>query len=177
MENNQNHVWYTNNQSELANKSQMFTRTLLPQYRELWHHCQLVHHSPCRPSSARFQKNMVSWMSSLISQQDGCMRMVAQQASMGRLQQKQLEQAVVMKAPRAPSPDRDQTQDLRDQLAHREVQLQHVRSERDTHLAQEEGLLAYTIGAENITYIKNWWEFVDVTQCNALHHLNCQEFI
>ena len=35
-----------------------------------------------------------------------------------------------------------------------------------------------TIGAENTTYIKNiGGNLLDVTRCNALHHLNCQEFI
>ena len=40
------------------------------------------------------------------------------------------------------------------------------------------GAISYTIGAENITYIKkNWWNLFDATRCNTLHHLNCQEFI
>ena len=35
-----------------------------------------------------------------------------------------------------------------------------------------------TIGAENITYIKRIGRnLFDVTRCNTLHHLNCQEFI
>ena len=46
-----------------------------------------------------FQNHMTSWMSSLISQQDRCMRMVAQQANLGRLCQEQLEQTVAMEIP------------------------------------------------------------------------------
>ena len=76
------------------------------------------------PFIRSFQDNMMSWMSTLISQQDGCMPMVAQQVSMGRLRQKHLEQTATMRTPRGPSPDRDQIQYLRDQLAHREVQLE-----------------------------------------------------
>ena len=38
--------------------------------------------------------------------------------------------------------------------------------------------LIITIGAENITYIKkNGGNLFDVTRCNTLHHLKCQEFI
>ena len=48
-----------------------------------------------------------------------------------------------MKAPRMPSPGRDQIQYLRTRLAHRETQLEHVRSERDTHFVQEKELLAH----------------------------------
>ena len=65
------------------------------------------------------------------------MRTVAHQASMGRLRQEQLEQTI------APSPDRDQVQHLPDQLAHRKAQLEHVRSERDTHFVHDEELLAH----------------------------------
>ena len=36
-----------------------------------------------------------------------------------------------------------QVQCLRAQLAHRDAQLEHVRSERDTHFVQEEELLAH----------------------------------
>ena len=68
-----------------------------------------------------FQDNMTTWMSSLIKHWNGCKRVIAQQASLGRLRQEQLEQAVAMCAPRAPSPDRDQVQYLRDHLAHRET--------------------------------------------------------
>ena len=50
-----------------------------------------------------FQDNTTSWMSSLINQQDGCIRMVAPQASMGRLRREQLEQTVAKRTPRAPS--------------------------------------------------------------------------
>ena len=61
---------------------------------------------------------------------------------MGRLRQKQLEQAVAMRTPRAPSSDRDQVQFLWGQLAHREIQLEHVRSERGIHLSKKK-LLAH----------------------------------
>ena len=70
-----------------------------------------------------FQDNMTSWMSSLINEQDGCLQMVAPQASQGRLRQEQLAQAVAMNAPRNPSLGRDQIHYLRVHLAHREAQL------------------------------------------------------
>ena len=41
-----------------------------------------------------FQDNMTSQMSSLINQKDGCLRIVAQQATQGRLRQEQLAQTV-----------------------------------------------------------------------------------
>ena len=66
------------------------------------------------------------------------MRMIAQQANMGHLRQEQLEQTMAMRTPRGSSPDRNLNQDLRDQLADREAQLEHVRSERDTDFVQEE---------------------------------------
>ena len=37
-----------------------------------------------------FQDNVTSWMSSLVNQQDGCLQMVARQASVGKLRQEQL---------------------------------------------------------------------------------------
>ena len=48
-----------------------------------------------------------------------------------------------MSAPNLPSPDKNQIQYLRAQLAHRDAQLEHVRLERNTNLAQEEKLLAH----------------------------------
>ena len=90
-----------------------------------------------------FQDNMTSWMSNLVNQQDGCLQMVAHQASQGRLRQEQLAQMVAASAPRIPSPDRDQVHDLRAQLAHRDAQLEHVRSKRGTDFVQEEELLAH----------------------------------
>ena len=48
---------------------------------------------------------------------------------------------VAMRALNMPSPDTDQIQYLRAHLAHREVQLQHVRSERATHFVQEKNYL------------------------------------
>ena len=42
-----------------------------------------------------------------------------------------------------PSPDRDQVQYLHAQLAHRDAQLEDLRSEQDAHFVQEEELLAH----------------------------------
>ena len=67
------------------------------------------------PSIRGFQDHMTNWMSSLINQQDGCLQMGARQASQG-----------------------DQTHCLHAQLAHREAQLECIRSERDIHFVQEE---------------------------------------
>ena len=40
------------------------------------------------------------------------------------------------------------------------------------------GVSAYTIGADNITYIKKiGGNLFDVTRCNTLHQINCQELI
>ena len=75
-------------------------------------------------------------MSSLIQVQDGCLQMVAQRATMGRVQQEQLAQTVAQRAA-MPSPS-DQVSYLRAQLAHREAQLEQVRAERDSHFVQEE---------------------------------------
>ena len=84
-----------------------------------------------------FQDHMTSWMSSLISQQNGCTRMVVQQAH--SLRQERLEQqAVAMRTPGGASPDRDHVQILRERLAHRDAQLEHVRSQWDTHFVQAE---------------------------------------
>ena len=81
-------------------------------------------------------------MSSLINRQDGCLRMVAQQATQGRLRQEQLAQSVAHSA--AMPSQSYQVRYLRAKLAHREAQIEHVRSERDTHFPQEEELLAHT---------------------------------
>ena len=90
-----------------------------------------------------FQDSMTSWIGSLINQQNGCLKIVAHQASQSRLRQDQLAQTVARSAPSAASSNRDQAQYLRAQLAHRDASLEHVRSERDTHFAQEEELLAH----------------------------------
>ena len=74
----------------------------------------------------------------------GAYRWLLDHASQGRLRQEQLAQTVAMSAPNMPSPDRDQTQYLRAQLAHRDAQLEHVRSERDTQFVQEAKQLAHT---------------------------------
>ena len=84
---------------------------------------------------------MTSWMSSLIGQQDGCLRIVPHQASQGRLRQEQLAQTVARTAPSTTSSNRDQVQYLRAQLAHRDAQLEHVRSERDAHLFKKKNCL------------------------------------
>ena len=84
--------------------------------------------------------HVTSWMSSLINQQDGCLRIVPHQAR--RLMQEQLAQTVARNAPSISSTS-DQVQYLCAQLAHRDAQLEHVRSERDTHFVQEEELLAH----------------------------------
>ena len=91
-----------------------------------------------------FQDNMTSWVSSLINQQDRCLRTVAQQATQGRLRQEQLAQTVAHSAT-MPSQN-DQIQYLRAQLDHRDAHLERVRSdssECDTHFVQEEELLAH----------------------------------
>ena len=67
-----------------------------------------------------FQDNMTSWVSNLINQQDGCLRMVAQQATQGRLRQEQFAQTVSHSAA-TPSQTNDQIQYLRAQLAHRDA--------------------------------------------------------
>ena len=82
------------------------------------------------------QNHMSNWMSSLIQQQDGCLQMVAQRVTMGRVQQEQLAQTVAQRAA-MPSPN-DQVSYFRAQLAHREAQLEQVRAERDNHFVQEE---------------------------------------
>ena len=84
------------------------------------------------------QDHMYNWMSGLIQQQDGCLQMVAQRATMGRVQQEQLAHAVAQRAA-MPSPS-DQVSYLSAQLAHREAQPEQVRAERDNHFVQEEVL-------------------------------------
>ena len=75
-------------------------------------------------------------MSSLIQHQDGCLRMVAQRASQGRVQQEHVAHTVAQRA--AMPSQNDQASHLRAQLAHREAQLEQVRAERDNHFIQEE---------------------------------------
>ena len=87
------------------------------------------------------QDHMSNWMRSLIQAQDGCLQMVAQRASMGRVQQEQLAQNVAQRA-MMPS-TADQVSYLRAQLAHRDAQLELVRAERDTNFVQEEEVLAH----------------------------------
>ena len=73
------------------------------------------------------QDNMTNWMSSLINQLDGCLRMVAQRAGFGRQRQKQIVQTVAMCAPWTPSLDRDQVQYLRDHSSCTKKLLAHMR--------------------------------------------------
>ena len=87
------------------------------------------------------QDHMSSWMSSLIHAQDGCLQMVAQRDSMGRVQQEQLAQQAAQRS-MMPSMT-DQVSYLRAQLAHRDAQLEQVRAERDNHFVQEEEVLAH----------------------------------
>ena len=74
---------------------------------------------------------MTRWMSSLINQPDGCLRTVTQQVTQGRIRQEQLAQSVAHSA--AMPSQNDQVQYLRAQFAHRDAQLENVRSECDTH--------------------------------------------
>ena len=93
------------------------------------------------PAIRGVQDHMSTWMSSLIHAQDGCLQMVTQRASMGRVQQEQLAQQV---AQRSTMPSMtDQVSYLRAQLAHRDAQLDQVRAERDNHFVQEEEVLAH----------------------------------
>ena len=87
------------------------------------------------------QDHVSNWMSSLIQQQDGCLQMVAQRGTMGRVQQEQLAHAVAQRA--ATPSQNDQVSYLRAQLAHREAQLEQVCTERDNHFIQEEEVLAH----------------------------------
>ena len=66
--------------------------------------------------------------------------MVAQRASMGRVQQEQLAQQVAQ-CSMMPSMT-DQVSYLRAQLAHRDAQQEQVRAVRDNHFVQEEEVLA-----------------------------------
>ena len=79
---------------------------------------------------------MSNWMSSLIQWQDGCLQMVAQSATMGRVQQEQLAHAVALRA--AMPSTNNQISYFCAQLAHRKTQLEQVRAERDNHFIQEE---------------------------------------
>ena len=93
------------------------------------------------PAIRGVRDHMFNWMSSLIQTQDGCFQMVAQRATMGRIQQKQLAQTVAQRAA-MPSPS-DQVSYLCAQLAHQDAQLEQVRAERDSHIVQKEKALAH----------------------------------
>ena len=88
-----------------------------------------------------FQDNVSNWVSSLIHQQDGRLQTVAQQATQGPNRQEQLAQKGAHSA--AMPSQHNQAQYLRAPLAHREAQLERVRSERDTHFVAERALLAH----------------------------------
>ena len=88
------------------------------------------------PFICGFQDNMSNWISCLIQQQDGCLQLVAHHATQGRLRQKQLAQTFAHHAT-MPSQN-DKVNYFRAQLAHREVQLEQIRAERDNHFIQEE---------------------------------------
>ena len=66
--------------------------------------------------------------------------MAAHQATRSRIRQEQLAQTVAHSA--AMPSQHKQVPYLRAQLAHREAQLEHVRSEHGTHFVAEEELLA-----------------------------------
>ena len=93
------------------------------------------------PAIRGVHEHMSTWMSSLINVQDRCLQMVAQRASMGRAHQEHLAQQVAQRS-MMPSMT-DQVAYLRAQLAHRDAQLEQVRSERDNHFVQEEEVLAH----------------------------------
>ena len=57
--------------------------------------------------------------------------------SLGRKRQEQLEHAIAMRIPRSPSFHRDHMQYLQEQLAYKNAQLKHAKSQRDTHLVQK----------------------------------------
>ena len=97
---------------------------------------QIVLKRPRQENRRGVQDHMSDWMSSLIHAQDGCLQMVAQRVSMGRVQQEQLAQQVAQRS-MMPSMT-DQVSYLRAQLAHRDAQLEQVRAERDNHFVQEE---------------------------------------
>ena len=87
-----------------------------------------VHGIDIFPAIRGVQDHMSNWMSSLIHAQDGCLQMVAQRASMGRVQQEQLAQQVAQRS-MMPSMT-DQVSYLRAQLAHRDAQLELDKSEQ-----------------------------------------------
>ena len=109
---------------------------------------------------------MSSWMSNLIHAQDGCLQMVAQRASMGRVQQEQLAQQVAQRS-MMPSMT-DQVSYLLAQIAHRDAQLEQVRAERDNHFVQEEEVLAHMrlLSSE----AKDWKSRVVTEAEEALRH-------
>ena len=88
------------------------------------------------PAIRGVQDQRANWMSNLIQAQDGCLQMVAQRVTMGRVQQEQLAHTVAQRA-MMPSTS-DQNSYFRAQLAHRDDQLEQVRAERDNHFVQDE---------------------------------------
>ena len=74
--------------------------------------------------------DMLPFIRGFQDMQDGCLLMVAQQATQGRLRQEQLAQTVARCAA------------MPSQQYYREAQLEQVRAERDNHFIQEEEALA-----------------------------------
>ena len=100
-----------------------------------------VHGFDMFPAIRGVQDHMSNCMSSLIQAQDGCLQMVAQRVTTGRVQQEQLAQTVAQCA-MMPSTS-DQVSYFRAQLTHREAQLEQVRAEQDNHFVQEEEVLTH----------------------------------
>ena len=99
------------------------------------------------------------------------MRLVAQQSSsMGHQRQERLEQIIAGMTPRSASPDRDHMQHLQKQLAYKDAQFEHARSQRDIRFVQEEELVARArpLSSETRTWkshIVNEAEHVLVMEC------------
>ena len=89
------------------------------------------------PTIRGVHEHMSTWMSSLISAQDGCLQAVAHRASMGRTQQEHLAHQVALRSDAMPSTN-NQVAYLRAQLALRDAQIEQVKAERDNHFVQEE---------------------------------------
>ena len=93
------------------------------------------------PTIRGVHEHMSTWMSSLISAQDGCLQAVAHRASMGRSQQEHLAHQAALRST-MPSTT-NQVAYLRAQLALRDAQIEQVKAERDNHFVQEEEVLAH----------------------------------
>ena len=98
-----------------------------------------VHGIDLMPTIRGVHEHMLTWMSSLINAQDGCLQAVAHRASMGRSQQEHLAHQVALRST-MPSTT-NQLAYLRAQLALRDAQIEQVKAERDSHFVQEEEVL------------------------------------